>query len=67
MAVITTNSFTQRLSKRLQKHGQNLWVGQSSGDKWGKYLLFIVGGRAVASCGWTRAEAESIVAERIAK
>jgi hypothetical protein len=66
-AAISTSRATERLSARLRRAGLKLWVGKSSGDAWGRYLLFLVGGRCVAGCGWTLAEAAEIVAERIAR
>lgn len=66
MSYIRTSRFTERMTRRLNAAGINLWVGQSSGDTCGKYLLFRVGGPCVAGCGWTQAEAEQIVDDRIA-
>jgi len=65
MSIITTSRSTERLSRKLQKAGLNLWVGQSSGDAWGKYLIFRVGGKCVAGCGWSIREATEIVDETI--
>lgn len=67
MSVISTSKFTEKLSRRLKAAGINLWVAESSGDKWGKYLLFEVGGKCVAGCGWNQREAEEIVRERISQ
>ena len=64
MAVISTPKFTERMSRKLQAAGRNEWVAESSGDTWGKYLIFRVGGRCIAGCGWTQREAEQIVNER---
>ena len=61
MATITTTRATERLSRKLQRAGISQWVGQSSGDRWGKYLLFEVGGKCLSGCGWTLKEAEEIV------
>lgn len=66
MAVISTNSFTQRMSRRLRAAGRNEWVAESDGDAWGKYLIFRVGGRCIAGAGWTRRECEEIVNKRCA-
>ncbi len=66
MAVITTTRATERLSRKLQKAGINCWIGISSGDKWGKYLVFQVGGRCVGGAGWTLRDAESKVDHLIA-
>lgn len=67
MSVISTDAFTARLSRRLKRAGIPLWVAKTSGDKWGKYLLFRVGGKCVAGCGWSRREAEEKVAQCIAE
>lgn len=66
MSVITTTRATERLSRKLQRAGINKWVGQSSGDVWGKYLIFVVGGRCVSGAGWTLSQAESKVDHLIA-
>lgn len=66
MAIISTNRATERLSRRLQKAGLDFWVGKSSGDSVGKYLLFVVGGKCVAGLGWSIVDAEKAVAQRIA-
>jgi hypothetical protein len=62
MAIISESRATKRLSKRLQRAGIQQWVAISSGDSWGKYLRFRIGGRCVGGCGWTLREAEDIVA-----
>lgn len=61
MAVISTSKSTERLSRKLQRAGINQWVGQSSGDAWGKYLRFEIGGKCVGGCGWSLREAEAVV------
>ena len=61
MSVITTSKATERLSRKLQRAGLDFWVGQSSGDAWGKYLIFRIGGKCVGGAGWTLREAESKV------
>lgn len=61
MSVITTTKATERLSRKLQRAGINQWVGQSSGDRWGKYLRFEVGGKCVGGCGWTLQQAAEVV------
>lgn len=66
MSIISTTRATERLSRKLQRAGINKWVGQSSGDTWGKYLLFEVGGKCTGGCGWTLAEAEAKVDHLIA-
>lgn len=66
MAVISTTRATERLSRKLQKAGINQWVAQSSGDSYGKYLRFVVGGKCVGGCGWTLSQAEEIVNQLIA-
>lgn len=66
MAIISTTRATERLSRKLKRAGINQWVAQSSGDSWGKYLLFVVGGRCVGGCGWTLREAEAKVDHLIA-
>ena len=66
MAVISTSRATERLSRKLQKAGINQWIGKSSGDAWGKYLFFAVGGRCVGGAGWSLREAEESVDGRIA-
>lgn len=61
MSLITTTGATQRLTRKLQRAGLSLWVGVSSGDCAGKYLLFRVGGKCVGGAGWNLAECESKV------
>lgn len=64
--MITTTRATERLSRRLQRAGFPEWIGKSSGDAWGKYLVFRIGGKCFASAGWSLAEAEDWVNSRIA-
>ena len=59
MSVISTSRATERLSRKLQAAGLNYWVGRSSGDSFGKYLRFEVGGRCVGGMGWTLREAKA--------
>lgn len=66
MAVISTTRATERLSRKLQKAGLNYWIAQSSGDAWGKYLVFVVGGKCVGGAGWSLRQAESKVDHLIA-
>lgn len=66
MSVISTTRATERLSRKLQRAGLNYWIGVSSGDSWGKYLVFVVGGKCVAGAGWTLRDAESKVDHMIA-
>jgi len=66
MAIISTTRATERLSRKLQRAGINKWIGQSSGDAWGKYLVFEVGGHCVGGAGWTLAQAEAEVDHLIA-
>lgn len=61
MSVISSSKATERLSRKLQRAGISQWVAKSSGDSWGKYLRFQVGGRCVGGCGWSLREAEAIV------
>jgi hypothetical protein len=61
MSIITTTRATQRLSRKLQRAGLNYWIGQSSGDAWGKYLVFVVGGRCISGAGFSLRQAESKV------
>jgi hypothetical protein len=61
MAIISTTRATERLSRKLQRAGINQWIGKTSGDKWGNYLFFEVGGKCVGSAGWTLADAEAQV------
>lgn len=61
MAVISTSKATERLSRKLQRAGINKWIAISSGDSWGKYLVFEVGGKCCGGAGWTLAQAESKV------
>ena len=65
MSVISTTPGTKRLTAKLAKAGINLWVAKASGDAWGKYLLFEVGGKCVAGAGWTLAEAAAKVEHKI--
>lgn len=66
MSVISTTRATERLSRKLQRAGLNYWIAQSSGDAWGKYLVFVVGGKCVGGAGWTLSQAESKVDHMIA-
>lgn len=66
MAVISTTKATERLSRKLQRAGLNYWIAQSSGDSYGKYLVFVVGGKCIGGAGWTLAQAESKVDHLIA-
>lgn len=66
MAVISTSKMTERLTRRLQKAGLNYWIAKSSGDAWGKYLVFKVGGKCVGGAGWTLQEAAQAVEKMIA-
>ena len=66
MAFISTTRATERLSRKLQRAGIKNWIGQSSGDAWGKYLVFEVGGKCVGGAGWTLAQAEAKVNHIIA-
>lgn len=61
MAVISTTKATERLSRRLQRAGINEWVAKTTGDMYGNYLRFIVGGKCCGGCGWNLREAEEIV------
>lgn len=61
MSVITSTNATERLTRKLQKAGINQWVAQTSGDSYGKYLRFQVGGKCVGGCGWNLREAEAVV------
>jgi len=65
MSVIKTTKFTERMSRRLRRADRKEWVGESSGDAWGRFLIFQIGGKCLAGAGWTRAECEQIVHERI--
>lgn len=61
MSAIRTTRATERLSRKLQKAGITQWVGESSGDSWGKYLRFQIGGKCVGGCGWSLKQAEADV------
>jgi len=61
MGAIYSNATTERLSRRLKRAGQPYWVAASTADAWGKYLLFLIGGRCVGGCGWNAREAEEKV------
>ena len=61
MAVISTTKATERLSRKLQRAGLNYWIAQSSGDRFGKYLVFIVVGKCIGGARWTLTQAESKV------
>ena len=67
MSAISTTRATERLSRRLQRAGLAYWIAQTSGDAWGRYLLFRVGGKCVAGAGWTLREATAYVDDLIAK
>jgi hypothetical protein len=61
VGVIYSTPTTERLTRRLSKAGKPYWVAASTADACGKYLLFIVGGRCVGSCGWNVSDAEEKV------
>ena len=61
MSVISTSKATERLSRKLQRNGLNYWIAQSSGDAWGKYLVFVVGGKCVGGAGYSLRDAEAKV------
>lgn len=61
MSVISSSKATERLTRKLKRAGINQWVASASGDAWGKYLLFQVGGRCVGSAGWSLRQAEAKV------
>lgn len=61
MSVIYSTPTTERLSRRLAKAGHQYWVAATTGDAYGKYLLFVVGGKCVGSCGWNVRDAEDKV------
>lgn len=65
MSVIATTRATERLSRKLQRAGLNYWIGASSGDRWGKYLLFAVGDKCVGGAGRTLRECAEFVAHKI--
>lgn len=65
MSIITTTKATERLSRKLQRAGIDCWIGVSSGDSAGKYLVFRVGGRCICGAGWTLSEAEDKVDQMI--
>lgn len=66
MSVISTTKATERLSRKLQRAGIDCWIAKTSGDKWGNYLVFQVGGKCVGGAGWTLADAERKVDHMIA-
>lgn len=66
MSVISTSKATERLSRKLQRAGLNYWIGQSSGDAWGKYLVFRVGGKCIGGAGFSLRDAKSKVDHMIA-
>lgn len=66
MSVITSTKATERLSRKLQRAGIDCWIAQSSGDSWGKYLVFRVGGKCIGGAGWSLRDAESKVDHMIA-
>lgn len=61
MSVISSTKATERLTRKLKRAGIDCWIAQSSGDAWGKYLVFRVGGRCVGGAGWSLREAEAKV------
>jgi len=64
--MIYTTKATERLTRKLKRAGIQQWVAVSSGDKWGKYLRFQVGGYCLGGCGWTLAQAEAVVNQLVA-
>lgn len=67
MAVITTDRFTERLTRKLEREQIPYRVVKSSGDACGRYLLLNEKGRAIAGLGWTQREAAAILSERMAE
>ena len=65
MSVISTPAGCQKLNRTLDANGLPYWVGMSSGDSWGKYLLFKKGGVCVSGMGWSLAEATAKVKDLI--
>jgi hypothetical protein len=63
MGAIYSTPTTERLSRRLKTAGQPYWVAASTADAWGKYLLFLIGGKCVGGCGWNVRDAEQRVRE----
>lgn len=61
MSAISTSKVTERLTRKLKRAGLDLWIAQSSGDAWGKYLVFLVGGRCIGGAGWSLKQAEAKV------
>ena len=61
MSAISTTRVTERLSRRLQKAGLNYWIAKTSGDSWGKYLIFVKGGKCIGGAGHSIRDAESKV------
>jgi hypothetical protein len=66
MGAIYSTPTTERLSRKLAQAGQPYWVVAAANDAWGKYLLFLVGGKCVRGCGWTAREADQTVRSIIA-
>jgi hypothetical protein len=64
MSAISSSRFTEQMTRKLQIAGRQESIVESSGDAWGKYLIFRVGGRCIAGAGWTQSECRNIVAER---
>lgn len=66
MSVISTPPGCVRLNKRLERADSPYWIAESSGDKWGKYLVFHKGGGCVGGAGWSLREAAEKVDDIIA-
>lgn len=60
MALITTSRATERLSRRLQRHGIDQWIVESDHSA-SKYLRLDMDGRYLGPCGWTLRQAAEIV------
>jgi len=65
MAVISTTKATERLSRKLKRAGINEWVAKTTGDMYGTYLFFKIGGMCTGVAGWTLREAKERVDARI--
>ena len=65
MAAISTTKATERLSRKLKRAGINEWVAKTTGDMYGNYLFFEIGGKCTGGAGWTLREAEEKVNARI--
>lgn len=64
--MIFSTKTTERLTRKLQRNGIRQWVAETTGDRWGRFLRFAVGGPCIGGCGWSVRQAVAIVDHLIA-